>query len=70
MKSKASEFMNRSSARRLEDVPTVVVSRRGAVKTAAGSGTRRTFYNVDTLDKLVNTFDENERALLSDRIAK
>lgn len=66
MKHKASEFMGRSATRHKVEVPTLAVSRRVAASHSASSSSRRTVYGVDSLEKALRSFDENERALRRD----
>ena len=63
MKIKASEFMGRTVSRKAVEVPTGVVSKRAGVARETVTGKPKTFYNVDSLEAVVSTFDENERGL-------
>ena len=63
MKVKASEFMGRTASKKAVEVPTVVVSKRSGTTREAKAGRSKTFYNVDSLEAVVSTFDENERGL-------
>lgn len=65
MDSRPADFMNRSSPRRAEEVPTLTFSKRAATAGSSKSSSRKTVHSVDTLEKLVNAFDESERELRS-----
>ena len=63
MKFKAAEFMGRSASRRKVEVPTLTVSRNSAANHPVSSSSPRVVYGVESLEKAITRFDENERAL-------
>jgi hypothetical protein len=61
MVAKASDFTGTSGRRKLT-LPSIFVSKNSKASTASRAK-RKTAFNVDSLEKLVDAFDENERSL-------